>query len=111
MHVNKRSVPYKPHLSFHLKDLCMYLSENKRIFQVFFKEMVSMLLVVNSGEFKSANWLPQPHSQLEFDIYIMRKKKILQKEKPKWQVIFLRERDSYIQGAMHILLYFPNRLT
>lgn len=69
--------------------------------------MVSTLPVANSGGNKSANQLPQPHSQLEFDIYIVRgKTNSLKRKTPKWQVMLLWERDRYTQGVMHILIYF-----
>lgn len=49
------------------------MSADKRISQVFLKETVGTLLVVNGVVFKSATKLPR--SQLEFDRYVMGEKK------------------------------------
>lgn len=64
----------------------MYLNADKRIFQLFLKEMVGTLPVVNSGVFKSANRLPQPI--LSWNLKITVQKRFFMKKNSKMATFY-----------------------
>lgn len=87
------------------------MGTDKRIFQVFLKEMVGTLLVVDTRMFKSVTKLPQPIFGWNLTVTLWGKFFFGKKNIKMAPVILLWEKGGYMDGVMHIpLVYFPSYL-